>query len=65
MATKNEMRHCKACKKMTVSIKNPPNHILHLILSVLTVGIWVFVWVFAAAFQPMPRCTECGSRTGF
>lgn len=27
------------------------NHILHLILSLLTFGVWLFVWVLLAIFQ--------------
>jgi hypothetical protein len=29
---------------------NRPNHILHLILSLLTAGLWLIVWVLLAAF---------------
>lgn len=25
-----------------------PNHVLHLILSIITAGIWLFVWLFVA-----------------
>lgn len=28
-----------------------PNHILHLILSILTVGVWVPVWIFLSLVQ--------------
>ena len=27
-----------------------PNHLLHLVLSVITFGIWLFVWLGIAAF---------------
>lgn len=29
---------------------NRPNHVLHLILTILTVGIWGIVWILLAAF---------------
>lgn len=28
----------------------PPNHILHLLLSVLTLGLWIPVWILASIF---------------
>jgi len=27
-----------------------PNHLLHLILTVLTLGLWLFVWIGLAVF---------------
>jgi hypothetical protein len=32
-----------------------PNHILHLILTVVTVGLWLFVWIPVAIFQKERR----------
>ena len=28
----------------------PVNHVLHLLLSILTVGIWILVWILLAVF---------------
>ena len=59
MATRQEMHHCKTCGKTTMMVRNPPNHALHLILSILTLGFWIFPWILFAIFQPSPRCTVC------
>ena len=34
-----------------------PNHILHLILSVLTFGLWILVWINVAAWGGTRRAT--------
>jgi hypothetical protein len=54
--------YCKNCKKNTVQIKQKANHILHLLLSVVTVGVWLIVWFFIALFtSDTPTCTICGN----
>ena len=54
--------YCKNCKKSTVQVKQRANHILHLLLSVFTVGIWLIVWFFIALFtSDTPTCTICGN----
>jgi len=54
--------YCKNCKKSTIQIKQRANHILHLLLSVVTFGIWLIVWFFVALFtSDTPTCTVCGN----
>ena len=54
--------YCKNCKKSTVQVKQRANHILHLLLSVVTVGIWLIVWFFITLFtSDTPTCTICGN----
>jgi predicted nucleic acid-binding Zn ribbon protein len=54
--------YCKNCKKNTVQLKQKANHILHLLLSVVTVGVWLIVWFFIALFtSDTPTCTICGN----
>jgi len=54
--------YCKNCKKNTVQIKQKANHILHLLLSIVTVGVWLIVWFFIALFtSDTPTCTICGN----
>ncbi len=60
MATQQLMAHCSSCDRKTVHLRNRPNHILHLLLSIMTGGIWILVWLMANVFQRGPSCTECG-----
>lgn len=62
MPTENIMYPCSVCQKQTVHIQRRINHILHLLLSVLFVGLWLIVWVCIAMFGTRtPVCTVCGN----
>lgn len=55
------MRDCKACRKPTLHVEPSTSHILHLLLSILTFGVWIIFWVFIAASNgSRARCTVCG-----
>lgn len=58
--------YCATCQRQTLHSKERVNHVLHLILSVLTVGLWVIVWAILGASNSAERtrCTVCGSKPG-
>lgn len=62
MLTKQEQRFCKNCNKIMPATKRVPNHVLHFILSFITGGIWLFVWllVILAAGTEKFKCVQCG-----
>jgi len=40
-------------RKLEIDLQNNKiNHVLHLILTVLTGGLWVVVWILIALFKP-------------
>ncbi len=43
-------------------VQRKPNHRLHLLLTVLTVGFWLPVWVLVSVFQAKPQCMTCGEK---
>ena len=54
---------CYACERQSVMEKRRINHLLHLWLSVLTLGVWLLVWAalgFRNAERP-PHCARCGT----
>lgn len=59
MPTKQLMQHCNHCGRPTLHIQQTPNHLLHLVLTILTAGIWLIVWIFTKSTRP--TCTVCGS----
>ena len=62
MPTENIMYPCSVCQKQTVHIQKRINHILHLLLSVLFIGLWLLVWIGIAIFgDRTPVCTICGN----
>ncbi|KKN27502.1 hypothetical protein LCGC14_0863860 [marine sediment metagenome] len=53
---------CKYCGGPMLFTKQGTGHILHLLLSVVTVGLWLPVWLGCGvmnAFRPF-RCVGCG-----
>lgn len=41
----------------TIVLDNRPNHVLHLILSIITLGAWLIVWLFITLFTGEKRKT--------
>jgi hypothetical protein len=60
MATKQIMSKCTTCEKQTPHLQQIPNHILHLLLTIVTFGLWIFVWIFQSSSTP--KCTVCGKQ---
>jgi hypothetical protein len=59
------MKHCKQCGKMTKHTQPTTSHLLHLLLTVVTAGLWVFIWLLAAwSNSTAAQCTECGRTKG-
>lgn len=61
MPTKQIMLPCIDCGKQSVHIQQTPNHILHLLLSLVTFGIWVIVWILVSVAKDNATCTLCGT----
>ena len=65
MPTTNVMTNCSKCQKKTLHIEQKMNHILHLLLSIVTAGVWIIVWVILAILHSnKPQCTICGHNKG-
>ena len=62
MGQTNTGRYCSHCEKDVMAIKSTPNHILHLLLSLVTLGFWVPVWIVITFIAGVGvfRCTKCG-----
>jgi hypothetical protein len=64
MNTLQTMWHCRICDKQTIHIydEHRCNHILHLLLTICTGGLWLIIWIFAAcgSYTTKPKCTICG-----
>ena len=67
MGTYQTGGYCYVCGDNRLFVKQKINHVLHLILSILTVGLWaLFVWLPLALINSSraPRCTVCGNKAG-
>ncbi len=47
MATPKYQMHLCPAHGEVLAVKNAPSHLFHLVMTVLTFGLWVFVWLFA------------------
>jgi hypothetical protein len=64
MAQQEATGFCKVCNKQVMIRRKGTNHILHLLLSVVTMGIWIIIWILASVKIGGWRCTQCGSKAG-
>lgn len=60
MTDRVERMWCDDCQDWQAAVSPGPNHILHLLLTLVTGGIWIIVWIFAGLVSDF-RCRECGS----
>ena len=62
MGTQVTRKHCKDCGEMRKVSRQGCNHILHLLLSMFTVGLRLIVWIGSAVQIGGWRCDTCGSK---
>ncbi len=60
MAQEHTFLFCKECNKRGRFERVGVSHILHLLLSIITMGFWGIVWL-VLCFTKVPwRCSTCG-----
>ena len=64
MPTSQLMKKCGKCGKSTLHIQEVPNYLLHIVLTIITVGIWLIAWVLFINKKD-PQCTVCGETSDF
>lgn len=62
MAEQKKSGLCADCGRRVVVFRKGTSHLLHLVLTVLTAGIWVIVWIGTAIKFGGWRCQTCGSK---
>ena len=66
MGFKEGSKKCPKCGERVLARKETPNHILHLLLTVVTVGLWIIVWALLISKGSAWRCSRCGTKlSGF
>ncbi len=61
MATQEKSGFCKKCNHQVIVRRKGTNHILHLLLAVVTAGIWIPIWLLLSIKIGGWRCSQCGS----
>lgn len=66
MAVAQTSGWCHVCQQQRLMSKPKINHVLHLILSLVTLGVWAIVWLLLAWGNSMKgyRCVQCGTKQG-
>jgi len=61
MGNKQASRYCAGCQGNTLAVGTTPNHVLHLVLTVLTIGFWGIVWILITLGKSGGyKCSKCG-----
>lgn len=60
MSREYKRKHCKICGTKTKHSRKGTSHILHLLLSILSAGVWIPIWILAAIFKDHWQCDTCG-----
>ena len=50
--------HCNQCKKDVCYHYEPVNHLTQLVLVVITLGLWLPMWLWVVC-SPTKMCNEC------
>ena len=58
--------HCPTCGGETLFAKRATNQLLHIALAIVTVGLWLLVWLPIELMNSGQRyaCVVCGTRIG-
>jgi len=61
---KQTSAYCGVCGQQRLFTAPTPHHLLHLVLAILTFGLWLIVWAIIGGKTGPYRCTVCGSKLG-
>ncbi len=53
--------YCRQCDERVVVRRRSVNHILHLILTICTAGVWLLVWLGVGVKVGGWHCSRCGA----
>ncbi len=60
---KQSSAYCPHCETRVLATAPTPNHVLHLLLTIFSCGLWLWIWplVMAGSIGGY-RCVKCGSK---
>jgi len=56
-----ERKWCPQCDAYVKAERHGASHLFHLVMSCITVGLWLIVWFFVANGREF-HCSTCGSK---
>jgi len=65
MGMEQSQQYCQHCSRQVLAARKTPNHVLHLLLTVITMGFWIPIWVLSSIQLGGWLCQSCGCKTNF
>ena len=62
MSYQESSGYCEYCQKQVLIRQKGINHIFHLLMTLITFGVWIIVWLGVSIKVGGWRCTHCGSK---
>lgn len=62
MSIEHSSKYCPHCKQRVLVVRPGANHIVHLLLTFLTCGLWLIVWILVAIRIGNWSCEQCGKK---
>jgi len=63
MSSQQVMKYCRRCANSTIHVGPGTSHVLHFLLSLVTVGIWLPIWFLVhISNASQMKCGQCGGR---
>jgi hypothetical protein len=64
MGTQKARQFCEEDVEWVLAERQTPNHLVHLLLSLVTAGLWLPIWIVITLVSSSAyRCPKCGSKT--
>ena len=54
-------KFCGMCQRNVLATRPPTNHILHFLITVISCGLWVVVWLGLSIRAGGHKCSSCGN----
>lgn len=65
MGSSQVMKPCKSCGAHTMHVQPSTSHVLHLLLAIISAGLWAPIWLIVALNnKTKAQCTVCGRTKG-
>jgi hypothetical protein len=62
MPIRESTAFCKQCGRQVLARRTAPSHLFHAIMTILTLGVWLIIWLIAALGSGAWRCSVCGAK---
>ena len=62
MGLEQTTKMCRQCNRHVVAFRPGANHLVLLLMTLLTAGLWLIIWFMSAVRIGGWRCSQCGAK---